>query len=171
MSLPVLTNPVVKGAAPLSKVQFARLMEKSLNRVVPRLDREMMLAVNPNGAEQLGYGLAWVENDARDANLFNQQLADYRAAVARLDQYRLADGRPEISQEVETDKINEDGTPYIQIEVVQAAIDPLPATVDTINEDGQTVVRPNPLIIADDAERAAAQAVIDATPQEVKDWP
>ena len=29
---------------------------------------------------------------------------------------------------------------------------------------------PNPLIVQDEAERAAAQAVIDATPQEVKDF-
>jgi hypothetical protein len=29
---------------------------------------------------------------------------------------------------------------------------------------------PNPVIVQDDAERAAAQALIDATPQEVKDF-
>jgi len=28
----------------------------------------------------------------------------------------------------------------------------------------------NPLIVADEAERAAAQAVVDQTPQEVKDF-
>lgn len=171
MTLPTLTNPVALGAAPLSKAQFARLMNKSLNRVVPALDREMMLAINPDGATELGYALAWVENDAIDANLFNRQLVDYRAAVARRAQYRLADGRPEITAEQESGKFNEDGSPHMETVVVQPAIAPLPAEVENINEEGQTIVRPNPLIVADDAERAEAQTVILATPQAVKDWP
>lgn len=38
------------------------------------------------------------------------------------------------------------------------------------NEQTGTKTVTNPLIVQDDAERAAAQAVIDATPQEVKDF-
>ena len=57
--------------------------------------------------------------------------------------------------------------------VVQTAIDPLPATVeqDTYDAEGNvtgTEQVPNPQIVEDDAERAAAQAVIDDTPDEVK---
>jgi hypothetical protein len=58
--------------------------------------------------------------------------------------------------------------------IVQTAIDPLEATVEQITYDDEgnatTETVDNPLIVADDAERAAAQAVVDATPQEVKDF-
>jgi hypothetical protein len=57
--------------------------------------------------------------------------------------------------------------------LVQTAIDPLDATVEVTtydvdgNEATETVA--NPLIVKDDEERAAAQAVVDGTPQAVKD--
>ena len=57
--------------------------------------------------------------------------------------------------------------------VVTPAIDPVPATVDVTeyDEDGNATVTTvvNPLITQDNAERAAAQAVVDTTPQAVKD--
>jgi hypothetical protein len=56
---------------------------------------------------------------------------------------------------------------------VMPAIDPLPATVNVTNADqgseATTTEVENPLIVKDDEERAAAQAVVDATPQPVKD--
>ena len=56
---------------------------------------------------------------------------------------------------------------------IQPAIEPLEATVeqDVYDEEGNvtgTETVPNPLIVADDAEREAAQAVVDGTPEEVK---
>jgi hypothetical protein len=59
--------------------------------------------------------------------------------------------------------------------VVQTAIDPVEPTVeqpvydDEGNQTGTETVQ-NPLIVQDDAERADAQAVVDATPQEIKDF-
>jgi uncharacterized protein YciI len=55
---------------------------------------------------------------------------------------------------------------------VQSAVEPLVATVEqtTYDMDGNETVATvaNPLIVADDEERAAAQAVVDGTPIEVK---
>jgi hypothetical protein len=69
-----------------------------------------------------------------------------------------------------------DGEPtFIQEEViVQTAIEPLEATVEvtTYSEDMDaepvTTIIENPEITQDNLERAEAQAVIDATPQEIK---
>jgi hypothetical protein len=52
--------------------------------------------------------------------------------------------------------------------ITQTAVEPLPATVDVWEGDEKVTVR-NLLIVQDEEQRAAAQAIIDATPQEVKD--
>ena len=127
---------------------------------------------------------AWVQEEA-DAFLFAKQLREYTEAVTRLAQYRLADGREEVKELRDTLEylmdsdgmpvVNSDGTPvYTQIEVVvQNAIDPLVATVNetTFATDGTSVTAevPNPLIVNDDAERTAAQEVINNTNQAVID--
>lgn len=95
--------------------------------------------------------------------LFAQQSAAYQQATARLAQYRLAEGREEATDTIEGETV-----------IIQTAVDPLPATVEqtTFNDEtgeATTATVPNPLIVQDDAERAEAQAVIDATPQAVKD--
>ena len=57
---------------------------------------------------------------------------------------------------------------------MQSAVEPLVATVEVTtsdidgNETTETVA--NPLIVADDEERAAAQAVVDGTPVGVVDF-
>ena len=127
--------------------------------------------------------------------LFDYQLREYSDAVARLAQYRLADGRDDIYEDVtheepvmvEETRVDEEGNEYtIEVEqqdvdgnivtqevtksiLVYSAIEPLPATVTEIDEGGNEVEVPNPAIIEDDEYRAAAQAIIDATPQEVVD--
>jgi hypothetical protein len=127
---------------------------------------------------------AWVQEEA-DAFLFAKQLREYTEAVTRLAQYRLADGREEVKELRDTPEylidsdgmpvVNSDGTPvYTQIEVVvKSAIDPLVATVNetTFATDGTSVTAevPNPLIVNDDAERTAAQEVINNTNQAVID--
>ena len=56
---------------------------------------------------------------------------------------------------------------------MQAAIDPLPAEVErpiydrVTGEQTGTEMVPNPEIVRDDAERTAAQAVVNDTPAEV----
>jgi len=115
---------------------------------------------------------------AADEKQFNQQLAAYRVAVARLDQYIVADGRAEVREMQPTGEqtFNEETGEMEDVmeEVITVrAIDPVEPTVEqtTYDEDGNatTSTIENPLITKDNAERAAAQAVVDATPQPVKD--
>ena len=116
---------------------------------------------------------------AADEKQFNQQLAAYRAATARLAKYRLADGRPELTEmqptgeQVFNEETGEMEAVMAEV-IVQTAIHPLEATVEqtTYDDEGNATTETvdNPLIVADDAERAAAQAVVDSTPQEVKDF-
>ena len=107
---------------------------------------------------------------------FAIQLSAYQKAVARLTQYLVSVGRPEIKAmvpngrkvlNVETGEMQD-----VLVETItQTAIDPLPATVQIwqgFPESVQVTVA-NPAIVLDETQRAAAQAIIDATPQEVKD--
>ena len=79
---------------------------------------------------------------------FNQQLRAYVDAVERLAQHRLSE-----TQEKAVDEVLE-GTVYHTVEI-QPYIEALPAD--------------DPRVIQDEVERAEAQAVIDATPQNVID--
>jgi hypothetical protein len=115
---------------------------------------------------------------AADAKLFNTQVTDYRAATARVAQYILSVGRSEVTESQPTGEkvFNEETFEMEDVMadfVVVTAIEPLEATVEVttqeIGEDPVTETVANPLIVADDAERAEAQAVIDATPTPVKE--
>eukprot|EP00919_Chromeraceae_sp_WS-2016_P041727 GHVR01099357.1.p2 GENE.GHVR01099357.1~~GHVR01099357.1.p2 ORF type:complete len:188 (+),score=50.82 GHVR01099357.1:1018-1581(+) len=113
--------------------------------------------------------------------LFNQQLAAYRTATARLAQYVLADGREEVREMQPTGEqvFNEETMEMEDVMhevIVQTAIEPLEPTVtrlvysedDPMAEPTEETIE-NPEITADVAERTAAQATVDATPQPVKD--
>jgi len=101
--------------------------------------------------------------DQADAdNILLASAIEHEKAVRRLARYRLADGRHEqLAQDAvidpETGEEISPAVPYLP------AIEPLPALVDSVDEDGKMIQIPNPAIVKDDAERAAAQAVIDAT--------
>jgi len=117
---------------------------------------------------------------AADTKQFNQQLAAYRTATARLAQYVVADGRAEVREMQPTGEQvwNEETMEMedVMAEVVTVtAIEPVEATVtrmvysedDPMAEPTEETIE-NPLITADVAERAEAQATVDATPQPVK---
>ena len=119
---------------------------------------------------------------AADEKQFNQQLAAYRVAVARLAQYIVADGRAEVREMQPTGEqvFNEETMEMEDVmhEVITVtAIEPVEATVtrlvysedDPMAEPTEETIE-NPLIVADEAEREAAQYIIDSTPQEVKAW-
>jgi len=119
----------------------------------------------------------WLQADA-DQTLFDRQLAAYRVAVARLAQYVVADGRAEVREMQPTGEqvFNEETMEMEDVmhEVITVtAIEPVEATVEqtTYDEEGNatTTTIENPLITVDNEERAAAQAVVDSTPQAVKD--
>ena len=118
--------------------------------------------------------------DAAATKLFNAQLAAYNTATARLAQYIIADGREEVTEMQATGEQvwNEDTMEMDNVMasvITQSAIEPIEPTVEvtTYGEDPEseptvsTVT--NPLIVTDVAEREAAQAVVDGTPQAVKD--
>ena len=132
------------------------------------------------GSESIADVPAWVQEKA-DAWLFNDQLQKYTAAVERLAQYILADGRPEIieSQPTGEEVFNEttgEMEAVMADVVVQTAIEPLEPTVEvTVYDEDDMEAEPtvetieNPEITQDNLERAEAQAVVDATPQAVKE--
>ena len=103
--------------------------------------------------------------------MFNKQLREYRSATERLSKYILSEGLPEIREDVVlyTDKVLDENENYVEVDVTenritQRSIAPLEEFVEI---DGESVR--NPLIVRDEEERAAAQAIVDATPQSVID--
>lgn len=112
-----------------------------------------------------------------DQKLFDRQLRDYKVARDRLAKYALVDGKPEETitfvSGVEIDEVTKEETEVTETVVTEQAIDPLPATVTRVIDDGEgnetTEEIENPEVAQDNRERAAAQAVVDATPQAVKD--
>ena len=133
------------------------------------------------GGTTIGDVPGWVQEAASNWT-FNKQLREYVTAVERLSQYILSEGRPEIREDivVETREVFNEETGEIEtIEtteevITQTAIEPLPATVETTEtniETGETTISTvrNPAIVQDEAERAAAQEIVDSTPQAVID--
>jgi hypothetical protein len=115
---------------------------------------------------------------AADAKLFAQQLAAYRVAVARLAQYIVADGREEVREMQPTGEqvYNEETFEMEDVMhdvITVTAIEPVEATVtrmvysDDMDAEPVEETIENPVITTDVAERAEAQATVDATPAEV----
>ena len=163
----------------------ARRGDEELLRVIPHdnLPARLLDVVQALGhVSYEAFALGWEADNFVNGenNLFNHQLVAYRAARARLACYRLADGRSEVTEDQQA--IDEQGypmfdgatgEPVMETVVVQAAIEPLPLEIeqsvydDTIGEQTGTIMVPNPAVVQDDAERAAAQALIHSTPVDV----
>lgn len=108
-----------------------------------------------------------------------RQTYQYHEAVSRLAQYVLAEGRAEVTESQPTGEQVWDDATGEMVDVVAGvvtvtAIEPLEATIEQLVYADDPMVEPtlevvpNPLIVADTAERAAAQLVIDNTPKEIK---
>ena len=114
--------------------------------------------------------------DAAANKLFAQQVEAYKTASARVAQYQLSVGVPESSETIVTgQEWNEEAMEMQDVTetIVIPAIPALEATVEVTTYDMETDTSStetvaNPLIVKDDEERAAAQAVINATPGPVK---
>jgi len=163
----------------------ARRGDEELLRVIPHdnLPARLLDVVQALGhVSYEAFAMGWEADNFVNGenNLFNHQLVAYRAAQTRLARYHLVDGQPEAAEEQQA--IDEQGQPVFDEEtgepvmeavVVQAVIEPLPAEIEqsvydeTTGEHTGTIMVPNPAVVRDDAERAAAQAVIDGTPTEV----
>jgi len=102
----------------------------------------------------------------KDKAIFDLQTERYVVATERLSQYILSVGREEVREDVVSDG-------SVENMITQTAIEPLEENVEVVifdewGESTTSTVR-NPLIVKDEEERAAAQVVVDATPQQVKD--
>jgi len=142
--------------------------------------QEVLDAIIAEGADCFDGDIPEDLQAAADEKKFNQQLADYRVATARLAQYIVADGREEVREMQPTGEqvFNEETMEMedVMMEViVQTAIEPVEPTVtrlvysDDIDAEPVEETIENPVITTDVAERAEAQATVDATPQPVKD--
>lgn len=166
-----MTIFVNKGDLPLTPAQLEKRSQKHIKRSWPDQAREKSIRLG-DGAFDAFMATYSANHDINIANnTFNWQLAEYRKATARLAKYRLADGKPEETIETPTGQYDEEGNEIVDVTVIPA-IEPLDAQVEetVYDEEGNasTVIVDNPLIIEDDAEREAAQAVIDVTPEDVK---
>jgi hypothetical protein len=170
-----MTVFIQKGDAPMTYRQAVKRGLRYFEAEKAYWEREQ--GIVQSDPIYIAWASQWVsdnlENEAN--NLFNHALFKYRAAVDRLSKYRLADGRPEVYEDQPTGEIDpETGVEIFESVLVQTAIDPLPAQVEeTIYDDegnATTTLVDNPAIVQDEAERAAAQDLINLTPQEVKDF-
>ena len=118
----------------------------------------------------------------KNGAIFELQKRKYVEATERLSQYILSEGRPELTKDVvtSTEEVwNEETEEYDTVAttetvITQTSIGPLEPTIEVTTTDQETLESvtetiPNPLVVSDNAERAAAQAIVDATPQEVID--
>ena len=168
-----MTIFVNKGDLPLTPAQLEKRAQKHIKRVWSDQAREKSIRTS-DGAFDAFMSTFSADHDENIANnTFNWQLAEYRKTTARLALYVLADGRPDVWEDQPTGEYDEEGNEVMESVLVQTAIEPLEATVEitTYDVDGNeaTETVANPLIVKDDEERSAAQAVVDGTPQAVKD--
>ena len=143
--------------------------------------QEVLDAIIAEGAECFDGDIPADLQAAADAKLFAQQVEDYTKAEARLAQYIVSVGRAEVVESQATgeqvwDEETMEMEDVLEEVIVQTAIEPLEPTVEITVYDEEdpmaeptTETVPNPLIVADDAERAEAQTVIDNTPEPVKE--
>lgn len=165
---------LAKGDEPMTTRQFQRRIEHYQNSIWPLIRQKDPTLTGEYGEWLKGHYPTLEEAKAR--LVFNGRLAAYRAAQARLAKYELAAGRPEIIEDVPTGEFDQEtGEVITQSVVVAVAVDPQPATItqptyDEVGEHTGEEEVPNPAIVQDQQERAEAQAVMDAMPQEVKDF-
>tara|TARA_Y100000296_G_C5162568_1_gene252701 strand:+ start:1507 stop:2028 length:522 start_codon:yes stop_codon:yes gene_type:complete len=167
-----MTVFVSKGDAPLTDVQLEKRAQKHIAKDWPEQDREKSIRTGDGAFDAFMVTFSANHTVNVENNTFNWQLSEYRKATARLEKCRLADGKPEETIETPAGQYDDEGNEIMDVTVI-AAIEPLDAQVEetTYDEEGNvtgTTMVDNPLIVQDDAERAAAQAVVDGTPDEVK---
>ena len=115
---------------------------------------------------------------AADEKQFNQQLAAYRTATARLAQYIVSVGRAEVveSQATGEQVWDEDTMEMVDVMtdvITVTAVEAVEATVtrtvysDDMDAEPTEETIENPLITVDVSERDTAQAVVDGTPEAV----
>lgn len=168
-----MTVFIQKGDAPMTYRQAVKRGLRHFESEKAYWEREQ--GIVESDPDYKAWAAQWVLDNQTNAinNQFNVALYRYRKSLQRLAQYRLADGRAEVWEDQPTGEYDDDGNEVMESVLVQSAIDPLDAQVEqnVYDDEGEltgTEMVDNPLIVKDDEERAAAQAVVDGTPQDVK---
>jgi hypothetical protein len=169
-----MTVFVTKNDLPLTPAQLEKRAQKHIKRVWSDQAREKSIRLADGMFDDFMNSFS-VDHDVNlTNNTFNWQLDEYRKATARLARYVLADGRPEVWEDQPTGDYDEEGNEVMESMLVQAAVDPLEPTVEVTTYDvdgnGTTETVANPLIVEDEAEREAAQSIVDGTPDDVTAW-
>jgi hypothetical protein len=161
---------ITKGDLPLTDAQLANRTQQYIDSKWPVQARET--AVRTADPKYIAAMKVWDKHKITNAttNTFNRTLAAYREAVGRLTVVQLSVGAKSKTMQYKTGETIADSTgkmiPVVNTFVTDA-IAPLPATIAGFdNTDPANPVAaqvPNPAIVKDDAERAAAQAVVTAT--------
>ncbi len=136
--------------------------------------QEVLDAIIEQGADCFEGDIPADLQAAADAKEFAQQVEAYKTAKARVAQYQLSVGVPESSETIVTgQEWNEEAGEMQDVTetIVIPAIPALEATVEVTTYDfdtdtSTTTTVANPLIVKDDEERAAAQAIIDANSED-----
>ena len=169
-----MTIFVTKGDLPLTPAQLEKRAQKHIKRVWSDQAREKSIRLADGAFDAFMTSFSANHDVNLTNNTFNWQLDEYRKATARLAQYVLADGRSEVWEDQPTGEYDDEGNEVMESMLVQAAVDALDATVEvtTYDVDGNGTIETvaNPLIVEDGAERAAAQSIVDGTPDDVTAW-
>lgn len=169
-----MTIFVTKGDLPLTPAQLEKRAQKWISRSWNTQAREKSIRLADGAFDAFMTSFSANHDVNLVNNTFNWQLLEYRKATARLARYVLADGREEVYEDQPTGEYDEEGNEVMESVLVQTSVEPLEATVEQLvysddpDVEPTTEIVPNPLIVADTEERAAAQAVVDATPKDVK---
>jgi hypothetical protein len=164
-----MTVFILKGDAPMD---IRQAVKRGLRHFeAEKLSYERETGIVTDDPAYRAWAEGWIADNQTNAanNQFNHRLAAYRAALARLAQYPLAQGRPEVWETPEPEFEGQEVEPVL----VSPAIEALPAQIAQPIFDPEsgaqigTELVANPAIVQDEAERAVAAAVINATPAEV----
>jgi hypothetical protein len=172
---------VNKGDAPLTANQLEKRAQKYITRTFSLQAREESIRKDDGLFNSFMADFSQDHSVNVENNTFNHQLVAYKNAVARLEKHVLLDGQVEVREMQPTGEqvFNEESGEMEDVlaeVVVKQAIDPveefIEVTVYSDDPEAEPTVEQqrNPVVIQDEAEREQAQAVIDGTPQEVKEY-
>ena len=172
---------VNKGDKPLSATQLEKRAQKYITRAFPLQRREE--SIRKDDGEFSAFMSSFSSDHAINVanNTFNHQLVAYKNAVARLEQYVLLDGQAELREMQPTGEqvFNEESgemEDVLEEVIVKREIEPVEEFVEVTVYSDDPEAEPtveqqrNPVVIQDEAEREQAQAVIDGTPEAVKEY-
>lgn len=167
-----MTVFVTKGDQPLTEAQLEKRAQAFIDRDWPAAAREESIRKGDGLFDEFISAFSEDHQINRELNAFNQAAVDYRRARDRLRQPVAAIGAEADYKLVETGEIDAEGQPVTVEQLVSPAVAPLEPTIEKLvwsedSDEPEVVLVTNPEITRDEEERAAAQAIVDQTAEEV----